>query len=469
MLVHRVSLGIGSNLGDRRANILGALQRLRAMGRVSAVSSFYEIAAAEGAEGPPFINAAVTLEVEATREDFERRLEEIERTIGRTSTRRLAARPIDIDVLRFDEWEVPELERRAYNLVPLAEIDPSYESRGRSVGAGEIRKLDHGLRFFADRQEEVPEVRIALGRAGVVGVRRVLQVRLDDAPRAITAELSMAAELASDRSGVHMSRLVEALEEAVLDVLARHETPLRADALVESIASQIAQTQGSRSAEVRLRADFSLERWTPTSGKRGEEPYVLLARAHAGVRSRALLGVEVQGMTACPCAQEMIREQSLRDLRDAGVDEETGIRVLEHLPAATHNQRGLGRLLVGTADAAHRTTIRVADLVEIVESSMSSETYDLLKRPDEFFIVNKAHRNPKFVEDVVRGMVARTLETYGEFDDETFVFASQRNEESIHKHDAFAEAYGTFGQFRQELRGAEPEPKTAAAQWLGLQ
>lgn len=98
---------------------------------------------------------------------------------------------------------------------------------------------------------------------------------------------------------------------------------------------------------------------------------------------------------------------------------------------------------------------------------MSSETYDLLKRPDEFFVVNKAHRNPKFVEDVVRGIVARTLETYEAFGDDAFVFASQRNEESIHKHDAFAEAFGCFGEFREELRGgAVVMPKTDLSAWL---
>ena len=79
---------------------------------------------------------------------------------------------------------------------------------------------------------------------------------------------------------------------------------------------------------------------------------------------------------------------------------------------------------------------------------MSSETYDLLKRPDEFFVVNKAHHNPKFVEDVVRGILARALEMYADFGDETFVFASQINYESIHKHDAFAEGFGLFGELR---------------------
>jgi GTP cyclohydrolase-4 len=98
---------------------------------------------------------------------------------------------------------------------------------------------------------------------------------------------------------------------------------------------------------------------------------------------------------------------------------------------------------------------------------MSSETYDLLKRPDEFFIVNKAHRNPKFVEDVVRGILARALDMYADLGDGTFVFASHVNEESIHKHDAFAEGYGLFGELREELRtGSYVTSKTDVAAWL---
>ena len=99
---------------------------------------------------------------------------------------------------------------------------------------------------------------------------------------------------------------------------------------------------------------------------------------------------------------------------------------------------------------------------------MSSETYDLLKRPDEFFIVNKAHHNPKFVEDVVRGILARALDVYADFPDTTYVGACQINYESIHKHDAFAEAFGLFGEFRRELReGTRVDLKTDLASWLG--
>jgi GTP cyclohydrolase-4 len=152
---------------------------------------------------------------------------------------------------------------------------------------------------------------------------------------------------------------------------------------------------------------------------------------------------------------------------EAGFSSADAARALDALPVATHNQRGRGALYLGVpGDAAG--VVRAEDLVEIVESSMSSETYDLLKRPDEFFIVNKAHHNPKFVEDVVRGILARALEVYADLPDTTYVGASQVNYESIHKHDAFAEAFGLFGEFRRELRdGTHVDVKTDLAAWLG--
>jgi GTP cyclohydrolase-4 len=159
----------------------------------------------------------------------------------------------------------------------------------------------------------------------------------------------------------------------------------------------------------------------------------------------------------------MVREHSLRELMEAGFTQADAERALDALPVATHNQRGRGGVYIGV-EGAMSDELRAEDLVEIVESSMSSETYDLLKRPDEFFIVNKAHNNPKFVEDVVRGILARALDVYADFPDSTYIGATQINYESIHKHEAF----GLFGEFRRELRdGVHVDAKTDLATWLG--
>ncbi|HET9029915.1 MAG TPA: GTP cyclohydrolase MptA [Candidatus Aquilonibacter sp.] len=466
--MHRVYIGIGSNLGDRQATILAALQRLRSKARIERVSSFFESDPAEGAGGPAFLNLAAFLETELERPEFERFILDVHVALGRMVTTRLEARPIDIDVLVFDQWVHPDLGARPYNAVPLAEIAPAYASFVPTSSLNAVRKRDRTLRFNANRQEEAPDVRLSLNRVGVSSVRRIVHLDIDGRPRVFNGEFTMVADLAPDKAGVHMSRFSEILEEATLDVLSAASEPARIERLVEAVAREIVQSQRAIRADVRLRADFGLERWTPVSGKRGEETYTLVGIAHADERgTRRVVGVEAEGMTACPCAQLMVREHSMHELIEAGFTEEQASRALDALPVATHNQRGRGCVLLGV-DEAHADALRAEDLVEIVESSMSSETYDLLKRPDEFFIVNKAHHNPKFVEDVVRGILARSLDIYSDLGDDTFIFASQINYESIHKHDAFAEAFGLFGEFREELRsGAYVTAKTDLASWLG--
>jgi GTP cyclohydrolase-4 len=466
LTVHDLHVGIGSNLGDRQANILAALQRLRARAQILTVSAFYESEAAGGAQGPAYLNVAAALRTELNAQDFASFARDVELAVGRArGTRRLEARPIDIDLLVYDGQIVQQqLDARPYNAVPLAEIAPQLVDVSPN---GLVRRRERGLRFDTDRQSEEPEVRLSLSRAGVSRVQRVVHLEIDGRPAVYNGEFSMVADLAADRSGVHMSRFAEILEEATLDVLAEANKPARIERLAEAIAREIVQSQRAIRADVRLRARFGLERWTPVSGKRGEETYTLVGIAHADESgTRRVVGVEAEGMTACPCAQDMVREHSMHQLIEAGFTEADARRALDVLPVATHNQRGRGSILIGVPEA-QADVVRAEDLVEIVENSMSSETYDLLKRPDEFFVVNKAHHNPKFVEDVVRGILSRALEMYADLGDDTFVFASQVNEESIHKHDAFAEGFGLFGELRAELETGLPEiSKTDLATWL---
>ncbi len=483
--MHTVYLGLGSNLGDRQANILQALQKLRTWATIETVSSYFEAPAAGGVSGPAFLNQAAVVRTELEPCAFEAALRKVELAVGRQRAVPLRARPIDIDILLIDDlvrdfghFAVPHpyLAERPFNLLPLAEIAPALvvppggqriDALAAKCGSAGIVKKRRSLHFFANRQDEAPDVRLSIDRVGVSSVRRLVRLAVGGRETVFNGDFTMVADLAPDKAGIHMSRFSELLEEATLDVLARAEYG-RIEDVAARVARAIVGSQKALRADVRLRADFGLERWTPVSGKRGEETYSLVSIAHADAGgSRHVVGVEADGMTACPCAQLMVREHSLGELVEAGFSQAEAIRALDALPAATHNQRGRGTILLGARDGRD-PEIRVDDLVEIVENSMSSETYDLLKRPDEFFVVNKAHHNPKFVEDVVRGIMARALDVYADFGDDTFVLASQINYESIHKHDAFAEAFGTFGELRRQLEtGTYDGLKTDLAAWLG--
>src|SRR4029077_10165237 len=174
------------------------------------------------------------------------------------------------------------------------------------------------------------------------------------------------------------------------------------------------------------------------------------------------VGVEATGINACPCAQGLVRGRASERLIEAGFGEGDVDRILELVPLATHNQRGRGTLYVGT-----NRPVNAEDLVEIVERSMSSPIYELLKRPDELFVVEHAHLQPRFVEDSVRVALKETLETYADLDAGDFLWSRQVNLETIHTHDVLAERYGTVAELRGELeRGERPARHTELREWL---
>jgi MptA/FolE2 family GTP cyclohydrolase len=258
-----------------------------------------------------------------------------------------------------------------------------------------------------------------------------------------------------------MSRFPELFEQTV-DQLVMDEA-LLVEELAEHIAVAVAARQHALRAEVEVTARYPLQRETPVTRMRTQEMVSLIGIAAASeTGTRRVIGVEATGINACPCAQGLVRDRASERLIEAGFGEGDVDRILELVPLATHNQRGRGTLYVGT-----NRPVNAEDLVEIVERSMSSPIYELLKRPDELFVVEHAHLQPRFVEDSVRVALKEALETYVELADGDFLWSRQVNLETIHTHDVLAERYGTVGELRAELkRGGRPSRHTELREWL---
>ena len=160
-------------------------------------------------------------------------------------------------------------------------------------------------------------------------------------------------------------------------------------------------------------------------------------------------------MTACPCAQEMVAERSQERLRDGGFSEEEIARIFEAVPVATHNQRGIGTLHIGCPEGCTEA-VDAETLLRIIESAMSSEIYELMKRSDEVEVVEKAHSRPRFVEDCVREMLRLGLEQFEALGDDAFISARQENLETIHKHSVVAERHGLISALLRELESVSP-------------
>jgi GTP cyclohydrolase IV len=309
-----------------------------------------------------------------------------------------------------------------------------------------------------DLQASIPEIAIGLSRAGVTGVQKAVRIGRGTQEKLIAATIDCTVDLDPAQKGVHMSRFPELFEEAIEGVVA--DDAFLVEDLAEHVARRIVERQDALLAEVRIEARYPYERITPVSRLSTQEMVSLIgiaAASRSGVRR--VVGVEAVGINACPCAQGLVRGHATERLLDAGFDADDVERILELVPLATHNQRGRGTLYVGTS-----ARLNAERLVELVERSMSSPIYELLKRPDELFVVEHAHLQPRFVEDSVRIALSSVLEELPELDDADFLLSRQVNFETIHAHEVVAERYGTVGELRDGKH--VPARHTELRDWL---
>jgi GTP cyclohydrolase-4 len=485
MTATTVYIALGSNLGDRRSNLIDAISQLRQKVKVEQLSSVYETEPAYVTDQPRFLNMVLRGSTALSPQPLLHFLKTLERRLGRQPTARYGPRPIDLDILVYGEQRIdepdltiphPRLTEREFVLKPLAEIAPDLVLPGQSDtvaalagkldGTGRVVRVERALsrQFTRDVQDEAPPAHLSLMHVGVTGVRRIIRLTGDQRDELFDAVMDLFVELRPDQKGAHMSRFSNTIEEILGEIDGGSASTL--ERMAERIARQVLRDQRARRADVRLRAPFPLARYAPVSGRLTQEIYTLVGMAAATERRVVnLVGVEAEGMMACPCAQDMIAQHARDRLLETGFTPEQADRALEVVPLATHNQRGRGTLLVGTD-----MPIDAQDLVGIVEGAMSSENYDLLKRPDELFVVAKAHRRPRFVEDAARDMIDSLIEQYPDLPDDAFVQARQINFETIHKHEVYAECSGTLGELRQEIAARQYlAPHASLDAWLRAQ
>ena len=283
-----------------------------------------------------------------------------------------------------------------------------------------------------------------LHRVGLRGIRKPLAVKRPERVVTLSATFEVAVDLPAHRKGSDLSRNAELLAEVVDESI---ESPVSS---LESAAEAIARGLLTRHAyatrsEVRAEAVYFRRRGIREE-KASFEDFLLLAEAHGerGADGRVdvtrRLGVEAVGMTACPCAMEGSREQLQAEF-PALAD-----RALADVPMVTHNQRNRTRLWLGLSGD---TEVEADRMLDAVEAAQSSPTYAILKRGDEARLVLDAHRHPKFVEDVLRDLLASLPERFPALPDTTVVRAETRSEESIHKYDVLAAHECDLGRLRR--------------------
>lgn len=306
-----------------------------------------------------------------------------------------------------------------------------------------------------DVQNRKSEIRVPLRRVGVSSVKMPIgYLSYGDEPVVIIPTFDAYIDLPIGQRGINASRNFE----VIMDVL-REESGKRYK--LEEVVARIARGLLKRheyatKSEVKANGEIFVEKTTPKTKVNTFEPYEIVATARAqrianrSIRVQKSVGVRATGITACPCAQEVLKEISIRDLREqTSVKLKDILEVLDHLPLGSHMQRTTSFLSV---EIPNGFDLDARDLVGIVEASMSGVTYGLLKRADEADVVKEALLKPRFAEDCVRYVTQNFATRYTNLPGNVTIHVITRSLESIHKHDFVAEVTTTLREVRQQLK-----------------
>jgi GTP cyclohydrolase I len=240
---------------------------------------------------------------------------------------------------------------------------------------------------------------IDIDKVGVKNVKYPIVV-LDKAngTQHTIADINMYVSLPRNYKGTHMSRFVE--------ILHTHKNMINMKDF-PSILKEMKERLNAESAHMEVRFPYFIRKDAPVSGTPGYLEYTCGLIGHMdefGVMKDFTVSVSVPVTTLCPCSKE---------ISDCGA----------------HNQRGIVSVAV-----QFKRFFWIEDLIAIIESCSSCDIYSVLKRQDEKYVTEKAYKNPKFVEDVVRDVAERLAKVTNI----TCFVIEAENFESIHNHSAYA-------------------------------
>jgi GTP cyclohydrolase IV len=319
-----------------------------------------------------------------------------------------------------------------------------------------------------DVQPSAPVVPVSMSRVGVTGVEKVIRIGRPGSrhPQLYSARLDCYVDAGPEQKAADMSQFEDVVNDVIGQVILG-EVGVRAEHLAQHIAEHVRRRQNALRAEATIRARYPEYKAAPVSGIATQEIYTLHASAVASEHgTRRMAGVTAQGMITRLGAQRLVAEDARKRLAADGFNTRQIDLILDAVPVAGDSERGLGTLHVGCPEDCD-TDINAAVLLTIVEGSMSSEIYELLKRSDERAVVEKAHRRPRCVTDCVREMLHGVLDRYDDLPDDAFVSARQEDSGTVHQHNVMAERSGLVGELRAERRTGIASPhRTSRREWL---
>jgi GTP cyclohydrolase I len=246
-----------------------------------------------------------------------------------------------------------------------------------------------------------PDTReIAIQRVGVKNVRHPVTLETPSGTQASIALYDLDVLLEAEKKGTHMSRFIELLE--------AQKTPLSLKSFRQMLATMLDKL-GAQAGRIALSFPYFVNKTAPVSGVQSLLDYQVSfsgeAKRHADLIDCVLwLKVDVPVTSLCPCSKQISQY-------------------------GAHNQRSFISIKAELQD-----DVAIEELIRIAEGESSCELWGLLKRSDEKYVTERAYENPKFVEDLVRG-VALHLDADSRI---RHYVVEAENFESIHNHSAYA-------------------------------
>jgi GTP cyclohydrolase-4 len=247
--------------------------------------------------------------------------------------------------------------------------------------------------------------------------------------------MSACVNLPRNQRGIHVSRNVEAIIEAI------GETKFAGFKKLEEALHNLTRTLLNKHtyasmAETSLRTLY-IHRYSSFMGM-DEVPTILMIRDKLwrDGREELTIGVMVKGMTVCPCAQEVYAYMEKLQSQ------------LPHVPS--HSQRTLASVNI-TLNRLDNG-IDLARLIDAVINSFSAPVLNYLKREGEYRLVQRAFENPRFAEDVARSLVFNVYEVFtNELRDEDRIAVKVVSFESIHPYNLYAYSSYSIKELREKL------------------
>ena len=311
------------------------------------------------------------------------------------------------------------------------------------------------MSMMVDVHESKPPVKVSVSRVGIVNFKRPIQLIFNGSKVTAVTTINIFVDIPRTKKGAHISRNIEAIDE----IFENGELEVDADRFTDyavKLAKKLSQKHDyTNHIEVELETELPVEKKAPKSHIKSYS----IVRVSAGSeiykengeneKIFKTISVELEGMTVCPNSYKMTMDYAREKLKEKGFSEDQIEVILNTVPLSAHNQRGTGRIKI---KSKKDVKIKISEIVSVIEESMSSPVYPILKRVDEQYMVIYAHFNPRFTEDVVRHMVGLLVKKYGnKIPDDAFIIASQQNYESIHAHDVYSEIKGYFRDLKAEI------------------